>query len=159
MRIGSGYDVHRLVPDRPLVLGGVTIPYHLGLLGHSDAVVLVHAACDAILGAAGMGDIGSHFPDHSPAFKGVYSITLLSRCGDLLRENGYKLVNLDATIFAQTPKVMPYAEDMVRTMSRALEVRADQINIKATTTEGLGFIGRGDGIAASCVALVERSVK
>jgi 2-C-methyl-D-erythritol 2,4-cyclodiphosphate synthase len=114
--------------DRPLVLGGVTIPYHLGLLGHSDADVLVHAACDAILGAAGMGDIGSHFPDHSPAFKGVYSITLLSRCGDLLRENGYKLVNLDATIFAQSPKVMPYAEDMVRTMSRALKVesRSDQ---------------------------------
>jgi 2-C-methyl-D-erythritol 2,4-cyclodiphosphate synthase len=158
-RIGSGYDVHRLVPGRPLVLGGVTIPYHKGLLGHSDADVLVHAACDALLGAAGLGDIGSHFPDHCAAFKDIYSITLLSRCGDLLSDNGYRLVNLDATLFAQSPKIMPYAGDMVRTMSQALKVEANQINIKATTTEGLGFIGRGDGIAASCVVLIEQSAK
>ena len=155
MRIGSGYDVHRLVQGRPLVIGGVTIPYHLGLMGHSDADVLVHAACDALLGAAGLGDIGMHFPDHCDEFKDVYSITLLSRCRDLVKESGYRLANLDATIFAQAPKLMPYGKQMARTMARALDVTPERINIKATTTEGLGFVGDGAGIAANCVVLVE----
>ena len=156
MRIGSGYDVHQLVQGRPLVIGGVTIAYHLGLLGHSDADVLVHAACDALLGAAGLGDIGMHFPDDSPAFKDACSITLLTQCLDLVRGCGYGLVNLDATIFAQAPRIGPYRNEMTRTMAKALHVPPDSINIKATTTEGLGYIGRGEGIAASCVVLIER---
>ena len=156
MRIGSGHDVHPLVAGRPLVIGGVTIPYAMGLLGHSDADVLVHAACDALLGAVGLGDIGTHFPDHNDTFKDIYSIELLKQCRTLLGERGFALTNMDATVFAQEPKIMPYADKMRRTMAAALRVEPNQINIKATTTEGLGVIGRGEGIAASCVVLVDR---
>ena len=125
-------------------------------MGHSDADVLVHAACDALLGAAGLGDIGMHFPDHCDEFKNVYSVTLLSRCRDLIKTCGYRLTNLDATVFAQAPKIMPYAKQMARTMAKALDVSPDRINIKATTTEGLGFVGRREGIGASCVVLIEK---
>jgi 2-C-methyl-D-erythritol 2,4-cyclodiphosphate synthase len=155
MRIGIGYDVHRLVEGRPLVLGGVTIPHDKGLLGHSDADVLVHAACDALLGAAGLGDLGEHFPDSDEAYRGIFSIELLKRCRQLIQEKGYAIVNLDGVIMAQAPKLNPYRKDMERTMGEALGLPADRINIKATTTEGLGFVGRQEGIAAQCVALID----
>lgn len=154
MRIGTGYDVHRLVAGRPLVLGGVTIPFEKGLLGHSDADVLVHAACDALLGAAGLADIGHHFPDSDARYKNIYSIELLRRTYELVRERGYLLINMDATVFAQAPKLSPHREAMQQTMARAMQVSADQINIKATTTEGLGEVGAGEGMAAMCVALI-----
>ncbi|MBT8342854.1 MAG: 2-C-methyl-D-erythritol 2,4-cyclodiphosphate synthase [Desulfatitalea sp.] len=157
MRIGMGYDVHRLVAGRPLVLGGVTIPFEKGLLGHSDADVLVHAACDALLGAAALGDIGTHFPDGDERFKGIYSIELLGKTIHLLQEKGFALVNLDATIFAQAPKLAPYRTAMQQAMADALRTTADNIGIKATTTEGLGYIGAGEGMAAMCVALISRS--
>jgi len=155
MRIGMGYDVHRLIQGRPLILGGIRIPFEKGLLGHSDADVLVHAACDALLGAAGMGDLGCHFPDSCEVYKDIYSIKLLERCGQIVRKNGYSVVNLDAVILAQAPKIMPYRKDMEETMARALNISADCINIKATTTEGLGFIGRQEGMAAQCVVLID----
>jgi len=155
MRIGTGYDVHRLVQGRPLILGGIQIPFDKGLLGHSDADVLVHAACDALLGAAGLGDLGSHFPDSSEVFKDIYSIELLKRCAKMLQEHGFRVVNLDAVIVAQAPAIMPYRQDMENTMARALSLSADCVNIKATTTEGLGFIGRQEGIAAQCVVLID----
>ncbi len=155
MRIGIGYDVHRLVQSRPLVLGGVHIPYDKGLLGHSDADVLAHAACDALLGAAGLGDLGEHFPDSEEAFKGIYSIELLKRCRQLVYERGYGVVNMDAVIQAEAPKLNPYKKDMEKTMAEALGLTADRINIKATTTEGLGFVGRQEGIAAQCVVLID----
>jgi 2-C-methyl-D-erythritol 2,4-cyclodiphosphate synthase len=155
MRVGTGYDVHRLVQGRPLVLGGVTIPHEKGLLGHSDADVLVHAACDALLGAAGMGDLGEHFPDSDDAYKGIYSIELLKRCRQLIHEEGFVVVNLDGVIMAQAPKLNPYRKDMEKTMAEALGVPTDRINIKATTTEGLGFAGRQEGIAAQCVVLID----
>jgi 2-C-methyl-D-erythritol 2,4-cyclodiphosphate synthase len=154
MRIGTGYDVHRLIAGRPLVLGGVTIPFEKGLLGHSDADVLVHAACDALLGAAGLADIGHHFPDSDTLYKNIYSIELLRRTYELVRERGYLLINMDATVFAQAPKLAPHREAMQQTMARAMGVSADQINIKATTTEGLGQVGAGEGMAAMCVALI-----
>lgn len=154
MRIGTGYDVHRLVAGRPLVLGGVTIPFEKGLLGHSDADVLVHAACDALLGAAGLADIGHHFPDSDARYKNIYSIELLRRTYELVRERGYLLINMDATVFAQAPKLAPHREAMQQTMAQAMQVSADQINIKATTTEGLGEVGAGEGMAAMCVALI-----
>lgn len=154
MRIGTGYDVHRLVPGRPLVLGGVTIPFEKGLLGHSDADVLVHAACDALLGAAGLADIGHHFPDSDARYKNIYSIELLQRTYELVRERGYVLINMDATVFAQAPKLAPHREAMQQTMARAMQVSTDQINVKATTTEGLGEVGAGEGMAAMCVALI-----
>jgi len=154
MRIGTGYDVHRLVAGRPLVLGGVTIPFEKGLLGHSDADVLVHAACDALLGAAGLADIGHHFPDSDARYKNIYSIELLRRTYELVRERGYLLINMDATVFAQAPKLAPHREAMQQTMARAMGVSTDQINIKATTTEGLGQVGAGEGMAAMCVALI-----
>ncbi len=154
MRIGTGYDVHRLVKGRPLVLGGVTIPFEKGLLGHSDADVLVHAVCDALLGAAGLADIGHHFPDSDESYKNIYSIELLRRSYALVMAHGYVLINMDATIFAQAPKLAPHREAMQRTMAQAMQVPADQINIKATTTEGLGEIGAGEGMAAMCVALI-----
>lgn len=154
MRIGTGYDVHRLVPGRPLVLGGVTIPFEKGLLGHSDADVLVHAACDALLGAAGLADIGQHFPDSDAQYKNIYSIELLRRTYELVRERGYLLINMDATVFAQAPKLAPHREAMRQTMARAMQVPTDQVNIKATTAEGLGEIGAGEGMAAMCVALI-----
>lgn len=154
MRIGTGYDVHRLVPGRPLVLGGVTIPFEKGLLGHSDADVLVHAACDALLGAAGLADIGHHFPDSDERYKNIYSIELLRRSYALVRERKYTLINMDATIFAQAPKLAPHRDAMQKTMAQAMQVSPDQINIKATTTEGLGEVGAGEGMAAMCVALI-----
>ena len=157
MRIGFGYDVHRLVTGRKLVLGGVTIPYEKGLDGHSDADVLLHAICDALLGAAAQGDIGSHFPDSDPAYKGIYSIDLLARTNRIIARKGLRIVNLDATVIAQAPKLQPYKQEMVAQISKTLKIDADQINIKATTTEGLGFTGQGEGIAAMCTALLVES--
>jgi 2-C-methyl-D-erythritol 2,4-cyclodiphosphate synthase len=155
MRIGIGYDVHRLAEGRPLVLGGVSIPWPMGLIGHSDADVLVHAACDALLGAAGLGDIGDHFPDNSDRYKDIYSIHLLEQCVQMLQVRQFTILNLDATILAQAPKLMPYREVMKETMARAMRISTDCINIKASTTEGLGAIGRGEGMAAQCVVLID----
>ena len=154
MRIGLGYDVHRLVTGRPLVLGGVTIPFAKGLEGHSDADVLVHAACDALLGAAGEGDIGRHFPDTDPRYRGVCSIRLLESTHTVLRAKGFSVVNLDAVVFAEAPKLQPHRDEMQDIMARAMGIDAQRVNVKATTTEGLGHIGRGDGIAAMCIALL-----
>ena len=156
MRIGHGYDVHRLVAGRKLVLGGVEIPHETGLLGHSDADVLLHAICDAILGAIGAGDIGKHFPDTDPAYKGASSSILLQRVMDLAMEKGYKIGNIDATIVAQKPKLAPYIGRMADNIAAATATEPDRINIKATTTEELGFAGRKEGIAAYAVALLEK---
>ncbi|MBZ0273326.1 2-C-methyl-D-erythritol 2,4-cyclodiphosphate synthase [bacterium] len=153
-RIGLGYDVHRLAAGRPLILAGVTIPFDRGLAGHSDADVLAHAVADAVLGAAGLGDIGRHFPDTDPAFAGADSIELLSRCVALAKDAGYVVVNVDATIVAQQPKMAPYAARMTANLARALGVDAGRVNVKATTEEGLGFTGRGEGIAAQAVAML-----
>ena len=155
MRIGHGYDVHRLVEGRPLVLGGVTVPWKLGLLGHSDADVLTHAVMDALLGAAGLGDIGRHFPDHDPAYRGISSITLLRQVAALLRERQLAVGNVDATIVAQQPKLAPYLTGMRRNLAVCLGVPEDRINLKATTEEGLGFTGTGQGMAAHAVALLK----
>lgn len=154
MRIGIGYDIHRLVAGRPLVLGGVTIPFEKGLLGHSDADVLVHAACDALLGAAGLGDIGRLFPDSDPRYKDIYSIALLQECRRRIADHGFSLANLDATIFAEAPRLAPHNDAMRRTMAAALHADEAVINIKATTTEGLGQVGAGEGMAAMCVVLL-----
>ena len=154
-RVGLGYDIHRLVPGRKLILGGISIPFDKGLLGHSDADVLLHAVCDALLGAAGMGDIGDHFPDTDPQYKDACSIDLLVTTYRLVKGHDLTLVNLDATVFAQAPKLAPYKKQMVKRMADCLDVDQRRINIKATTTEGLGEIGRGAGIAAMCVALLE----
>lgn len=159
MRIGHGYDVHRLVAGRPLILGGVTIEYELGLLGHSDADVLLHAVCDALLGAAGLGDIGRHFPDSDPNYKGCDSRVLLRRVVKLVRAGGYQLGNLDATIVCQKPKLAPHIATMIERIAADCGVCADRINIKATTTEQLGFCGRGEGIAAYAVVLITRQSK
>ncbi|MEE4112404.1 MAG: 2-C-methyl-D-erythritol 2,4-cyclodiphosphate synthase [Desulfobacteraceae bacterium] len=153
-RIGMGYDIHRLVPGRRLVIGGETIPFEKGLLGHSDADVLVHAACDAILGAVGMGDIGDWFPDTDPRYLNMYSIDLLTTVYRRVSTSGFKLVNMDATVFAQAPRITPYKDRMATRMADCMSVDKRMINIKATTTEGLGAIGRGDGIAAMCVVLL-----
>lgn len=155
MRIGMGYDAHQLVKGRPLILGGVEIPWDKGLLGHSDADVLVHATCDALLGAAGLGDLGRHFPDNSDLYKDIYSIRLLERCTQMLHERGFVIINLDAVVLAQAPKLMPYCEEMKDIMARAMDIPSELINIKATTTEGLGYIGRGEGMAAQCVVLID----
>ncbi len=155
-RVGIGYDVHPLVPGRPLVLGGVRIPFEKGLMGHSDADVLVHAACDAVLGAAGLGDIGHHFPDSDPLYKNIFSVELLRRCAAMIKAREYKVVNLDATVFAQAPKLAPHCCAMQKVMADALGCLEGQINIKATTTEGLGNIGRGEGMAAMCIVLIEK---
>ncbi|MBE0697705.1 MAG: 2-C-methyl-D-erythritol 2,4-cyclodiphosphate synthase [Anaerolineaceae bacterium] len=157
MRVGHGYDVHRLVADRPLILGGVTIDYELGLLGHSDADVLLHAICDALLGAAGEGDIGQHFPDTDPQLKGCDSRILLRKVVSLIAGKGYCLSNLDATIVCQRPKLAEYIPEMIRRVAADCKVSPDQINIKATTTEHLGFCGRGEGIAAHAVALINQT--
>lgn len=154
MRIGIGYDVHRLVPDRPLVLGGVTIPYDLGLLGHSDADVLTHAVMDALLGAAGLGDIGEMFPDKDTAYRGISSLVLLDRVGECLRSQGYTVGNIDAVIIAEQPKVAHYRREMAQNLARALRIPADCVHIKGTTTEGLGFEGAGQGIGAQAAALL-----
>ena len=155
MRIGNGYDVHRLVADRPLVLGGVGIPYEKGLLGHSDADVLTHAVCDALLGAVGLGDIGIHFPDTDDQYKGICSLELLVRCYEKVQKKGFTLVNMDAVIFAQAPKLAAYRTAMQEKIAQTMQVPTDCINIKATTTEGLGYIGTGEGIAAMCTVLID----
>ncbi len=155
MRIGHGYDVHRLTENRKLILGGVDIPYEKGLLGHSDADVLVHAVMDALLGAAALGDIGQHFPDNDPAYSGADSIELLRHVGALLRQNGYRIANLDATVIAQQPKLRPYIDTMRRNITQALQIDFGDVSIKATTEEHLGFTGRKEGIAAHCVTLIE----
>ncbi len=155
-RIGSGYDVHQLVVGRKLVMGGVTIPHKKGLKGHSDADVIVHAVCDAMLGGAGLGDIGEHFPDSDPQFKGISSILLMVHCRNLLREKGYEVGNIDGTIFAQAPRMSSYKKAMEINLASAAAVSVDRVNIKATTTEGLGFEGRGEGIGAHAVVLLKQ---
>ncbi len=154
MRIGHGYDVHRLVEDRKLIMGGVEIPWEKGLLGHSDADVLLHAIADALLGALALGDIGKHFPDTDPAFKGADSMKLLEHVVRLIQDKGYRVGNLDATIIAQRPKMAPHIPTMRDNIARICEVAPDRINVKATTEEGLGFTGTGEGIAAHAVALL-----
>ncbi len=156
LRIGQGYDVHRLVEGRPLILGGVEIPWEKGLLGHSDADVLVHAIMDALLGAAGLGDIGRLFPDSDPQYKGISSLILLEKTVQALRREGYRPVNVDATVVAERPKLAPYIPEMRDKIARCLELPEDAVNVKATTEEGLGFTGSGAGIAAQAIALVER---
>ncbi len=154
MRIGMGYDVHKLVAGRPLILGGVEISYEKGLLGHSDADVLVHAIMDALLGAAALGDIGAHFPDTDPAFAGASSLKLLEQVRDLLEDACYMVDNIDATIIAQRPKMRPHIDAMRQNIADTLELELDQVNIKATTEEGLGFTGQGEGISAQAVCLL-----
>ncbi len=155
MRVGMGYDVHRLVEERRLILGGVEIPYEKGLLGHSDADVLLHAIMDAMLGAAALGDIGRHFPDTDPAYKGADSMVLLQACCEKIRAAGYRVHNLDALICAQAPKMAPHIETMRANIARALQLDVDAVNVKATTTERLGFVGDGSGISAYAVCLLE----
>jgi 2-C-methyl-D-erythritol 2,4-cyclodiphosphate synthase len=154
MRIGHGYDVHRLVEGRKLIMGGVDIPWEKGLLGHSDADVLLHAIADAILGAIGLGDIGKHFPDTDPAYKGADSLKLLEHVGKLASDKGYWLGNLDATIIAQSPKMAPHIQRMRENIARVLKTSVEQVNVKATTEEGLGFTGIGEGISAHAVVLM-----
>lgn len=156
MRIGMGYDVHKLVEGRKLILGGVEIPYEKGLLGHSDADVLLHAIMDALLGAAALGDIGKHFPDTDPAYKGISSIRLLEYVADLLEEHQFLIENIDATIIAQRPKMRPYIDTMRENIAKALKIEADQINVKATTEEGLGFTGSGEGISSQAICMLEK---
>ena len=156
MRIGHGYDVHRLEAERKLIIGGVDIPYHLGLLGHSDADVLLHAICDAVLGALGEGDIGRHFPDSDPAYKGISSLKLLREVMALTAARGYTIGNIDATVVAQRPKLAPHIREMVENIAPACDVGLDRVNVKATTTEELGFEGRGEGISAHAVVLLQR---
>ena len=155
MRVGMGYDVHRLVEERKLILGGVEIPYEKGLLGHSDADVLLHAIMDAMLGAAALGDIGRHFPDTDPGYKGADSMVLLQACCEKIRAAGYRVHNLDALICAQAPKMAPHIETMRANIARALQLDVDAVNVKATTTERLGFVGDGSGISAYAVCLLE----
>lgn len=154
MRIGQGYDVHKLVEGRKLILGGVTIPFEQGLLGHSDADVLVHAVMDALLGAAALGDIGQHFPDTDPQYKGISSILLLEHVGKLLEEKGYVVENIDATVIAQQPKLLPYRLKMAENIAAALQLPVHKVSVKATTEEGLGFTGRGEGVASQAITLL-----
>lgn len=154
MRVGMGYDVHRLVPERDMIIGGVKIPYEKGLLGHSDADVLLHAIMDALLGAAALGDIGKHFPDNDPAYKGADSLMLLGRVGEILSEEGYVIENIDSTIIAQKPKMAPHIEQMRKNIADTLGLDISRVNVKATTEEGLGFTGTGEGISAQAVALI-----
>ena len=156
MHVGIGYDVHRLVSGRKLVLGGVNIPFEKGLLGHSDADVLVHAVCDALLGAAGLGDIGLHFPDTDKKYHDISSMKLLGRTCRMLNEKGYKICNIDSTVIIQNPKLNIYREEMQYNIAKIIGIEPGKINIKATTTEELGSIGRGEGIAAMCVALITK---
>lgn len=155
MRIGHGYDVHRLAAGRDLILGGVKIPWEKGLIGHSDADVLAHAVADALLGAAALGDIGKLFPDSDPAYEGADSMVLLHRVAELLRENGWQLENLDATVLAQAPKLAPHIQSMRENIAAACGVPVSRVSVKATTEEGLGFTGSGEGIAAHAVCLIE----
>lgn len=154
MRVGMGYDVHRLVEDRALIIGGVTIPYEKGLLGHSDADVLLHAVMDALLGAAAMGDIGKHFPDSDPAYKGISSMVLLKKVGELLAQDGFLVENIDATIIAQAPKMRPYIDRMRENIAGALDMDISCVNVKATTEEGLGFTGTGEGISSQAICML-----
>lgn len=156
LRVGQGYDVHQLVAGRPLIIGGVHIPYEKGLLGHSDADVLLHAVTDACLGAVGLGDIGSYFPDNDDAYKNADSSVLLKNVWEMIKDKGYQLVNIDATIIAQKPKMAPYIELMKTNIASVLEAEREQINVKATTTEKLGFTGREEGIASLAVVLLEK---
>ncbi|ACX67978.1 2-C-methyl-D-erythritol 2,4-cyclodiphosphate synthase [Paenibacillus sp. FSL H8-0457] len=158
IRVGQGFDVHQLVEGRPCIIGGVTIPYDKGLLGHSDADVLLHAVTDAILGALGLGDIGRHFPDNDPAFKDADSLKLLEQVWVMAKERGYRLGNIDSTIIAQKPKMAPYIPQMAEVIAKALDAEVDQVNVKATTTEQLGFTGRGEGIAAQSVVCLVKGV-
>ncbi len=159
MRIGHGFDVHRLVSDRPLVLGGVTIPYEYGLLGHSDADVLLHAVSDAILGALGLGDIGRYFPDTDAAYKGINSMLLLEHVVGLAQTRGFRVSNLDTTIVAQRPKLASHVARMITNLAKSCQVPSGCVNVKATTTEGLGYTGRGEGISAHAVVLMESAEK
>jgi 2-C-methyl-D-erythritol 2,4-cyclodiphosphate synthase len=156
LRIGQGYDVHRLTEGRDLILGGETIPYEKGLLGHSDADVLLHAVMDALPGAAALGDIGHLFPDSSEEFRGISSLTLLRRVGRVLASEGYRVVNIDATLLAQAPKIAPYRDKMRANIAKALQISLSQVSVKATTEEGLGFTGEGLGMAAHAIALLEK---
>ena len=158
MRIGTGYDVHRLVKDRDLILGWVKIDHEYGLLGHSDADVLVHAIMDALLGAAALGDIGKHFPDTEKAYRGISSIALLEHVAGLLKENGYSVGNVDSVIIAQSPKMAPHIENMRENIARALSIELNQISVKATTEEGLGFTGAGEGISSHAVCILNKDV-
>ena len=158
MRIGMGYDVHKLVEGRKLIMGGVEIPYEKGLLGHSDADVLLHAIMDALLGAAALGDIGKHFPDTDPAYKGISSIKLLEHVGKLLEENFFLIENIDATIIAQAPKMRPHIDAMRENIANALGITVEQVNVKATTEEGLGFTGTGEGISSQAICLLTSPV-
>ena len=157
MRVGMGYDVHRLTEDRKLILGGVEIPYEKGLLGHSDADVLVHAIMDAILGAAAEGDIGRHFPDNDDRYKGISSLILLKEVKNIIEKDGFRIGNIDATIIAQRPKMAPFIETMRKNIADVLETDAGRVNIKATTEEGLGFTGTGEGISSQAVCLLENN--
>ncbi len=155
MRVGLGYDVHKLVANRKLVLGGITISYEKGLLGHSDADVVLHAVCDALLGAAGLGDIGMVFPDSDPEYKDIYSLILLEKTFFMIDKKGFSVVNIDVTIFAQAPKLFDYKKKMSEKIAEAIKIDKSLVNIKATTTEKLGTIGKGDAIAAMCVVLLD----
>lgn len=155
MRVGMGYDVHKLTKDRDLILGGVKIPWELGLLGHSDADVVVHAIMDALLGAAALRDIGRHFPDTDPQYKGISSILLLQKVGELLDEAGYTIINIDATIIAQKPKLLPYIDKMIQNVAEALGLSQCQVNMKATTEEGLGFTGTLEGISSHAICAIQ----
>jgi len=156
VRVGIGYDVHRLVKDRKLILGGVEIPFHLGLAGHSDADALIHAIMDALLGAIGENDIGEHFPDNDPQYKDISSLLLLERVGEILNNSGFKVNNIDSVIIAEKPKISPYRDEMRKNIARVLSLKIGQVNVKATTNERLGFIGKQEGIAAYAIASVER---
>lgn len=156
VRIGSGFDVHRLVEGRELILGGVKIDSPVGLLGHSDADVLTHSLCDAILGALGLGDIGEHYPDLDPRFKGVSSLALLADVAEKMKQRNYEIINCDLTLIAETPKISPYKEEIKKTLSDVLKVDINRINLKATTCEGLGFVGRREGVAAMSSVLIGR---
>ena len=158
MRVGMGYDVHKLVENRKLILGGVEIPYEYGLLGHSDEDVLVHAIMDALLGAAALRDIGRHFPDNDPAYEGADSIELLKKVGEMLEERMYLIENIDATVIAQKPKLLPYIDTMVKNVAEALHLEEDQVNIKATTEEGLGFTGKKEGISAQAICCISKAL-
>ena len=155
MRIGIGYDLHRLVEGRKLILGGVTIPFEKGLLGHSDADVLIHAVCDALLGAAGLGDIGLHFPDNDPNLKDISSMIILSKTYNLLKDKGFTVINLDSTIMAEEPKITPFRATIQKNIARTIEIEPECVNVKATTLETLGMVGKGEGIAALCIALIK----
>ncbi|MBS4900194.1 MAG: 2-C-methyl-D-erythritol 2,4-cyclodiphosphate synthase [Clostridiales bacterium] len=155
MRVGMGYDVHKLVEGRPLIIGGVEIPYESGLLGHSDADVLLHAVTDSILGAAALGDIGKHFPDTDPAYKGADSLVLLKEAVRIVSEAGFRIVNIDSTIIAQRPKMRPYIDDMRANIARAAGIDISCINVKATTEEGLGFTGKGEGISSQSICMID----